>query len=246
MQFQFNAADVPPSQAFEPLPPDWYDASISGIVQTPTKDNATTGNWYLKVEWTLLGEKGKNRKVWTNLNLQNANPDAVRIAYEQLSAICHATGVMQMQTTEQLQGIPHQIKLSLVPAKDGYDAKNEVKGWRKPEPAGGAMGMGGAPAGFQQGGFPQTQQQSQPQQQGFPQQQAQQFPQQGAPQGQQQGQFPQQGQGQQFPQQGQQMQQGGFPQQGQQMGQQMQEQPQGQGQQMQQQAPVTGKAPWEQ
>ena len=47
------------------------------------------------------GESGDYR-----LNLFHTNPQTVEIAQRQLSALCHVTGVLRLDATEQLHGIP--------------------------------------------------------------------------------------------------------------------------------------------
>lgn len=126
MNLNFNAATVAPQQAFEPLESGWYIASITGAEEKAT--NAGTGS-YLKLEFTIVSENGKGRKVWTNLNLNNPNPKAVEIAYQQLSAICHAVGVMQLNNIQQVYNMPMGIKLT-IRKQEGYEPSNEIKGFK--------------------------------------------------------------------------------------------------------------------
>lgn len=141
----FDASSVPPSAPMEPMPSDWYTAKITAFEMKPTKDHATSGSEYLKTEYTIIDGKYANRKVWHNLNLKNANPDAVRIAYEQLSAICHATGRIKIGTTDELLGLPMSIRVTLRAATQEYDAQNEVKGWKALE-GGASGGVAGGPS----------------------------------------------------------------------------------------------------
>lgn len=141
----FNAADVPPSQALDPMPPAWYNAKITAMELKPTKDHAVSGGEYWKTEFTIIDGKYANRKVWTNFNVKNANPEAVRIAYEQISAVCHAVGRMQITQTEELMGLPLQIKVSLRAATAEFDAQNEVKGYKACEGGAGATAAPGSP-----------------------------------------------------------------------------------------------------
>lgn len=50
---------------------------------------------YLQLEFEIIEGEYRNRKVWTRLNINNPNPDAVRMAQADLSAICHAVNVIQ-------------------------------------------------------------------------------------------------------------------------------------------------------
>lgn len=118
---QFDATQVEPQSEMGVLPSGWYIAAItkSEMKQTAKKDGS-----YLALEYTLMDEKAKGRKAFENLNINNKNATAVEIAYATLSAICHATGVFQVQDSQQLHGIPLQIKLGLEPAGKGPDGKD--------------------------------------------------------------------------------------------------------------------------
>ena len=78
--------------------------------------------------------------------MQNRNPVAVEIAEQQLSAICHSTGVIQLQDSSQLHGIPLDIKVKVRAADGTYEASNELSGFRALQQAAQAVGSG-APVG---------------------------------------------------------------------------------------------------
>lgn len=146
-QLNFNAATVEPNAAFDPIPAGWYTAQVTESEMKPTK--AGDGS-YLSITLQILGGDFNNRKVFDRFNINNKNPVAVDIAYKQLSALCHAVGILQVQDSQQLHGKPVQIKVSLKPASQDpqtgaqYDAGNEVKGYKAVE---GGMPIAGQPAG---------------------------------------------------------------------------------------------------
>lgn len=155
MQINFNAATVPQSKPFEPIPTGWYNVKIVEITPTPTKDNATTKAWYLKLQLEVIDGEFKGRKLFHNLNMSNPNPEAVRISTEQLSTICHSVGRIQIGHTNELLGLPFMAKTSVKIDPTGtYEPSNDVKGFKPLEQGGpgsmGAMGGGGpaAAAGF--------------------------------------------------------------------------------------------------
>lgn len=123
----FDASTVKPQQPMEVIPAGTYNAAMTASAMVPTKDGAGA---YLACEFTILDGDHKGRKVFTNLNLQNANPMAMQIAYEALSAICHATGVIQCADSAMLHDRPLQIVVKIKPATGEYDAKNEIKGYK--------------------------------------------------------------------------------------------------------------------
>lgn len=133
---QFDPNTVPPSQDFTPLPSGEYPAIITDSEMKPTKNS--TGH-YLELTFQVIDGPSKGRLVWARLNLDNPNAKAVEIAKRDLSAICHAAGIVQAITdSQQLHNRPLVIRVEFVPAgpnrqRDG----NEVKGYKR---------MDGAPA----------------------------------------------------------------------------------------------------
>lgn len=123
----FNAASVPPQDAFDVLPAGWYNVRITGSEMKPTKDASGS---YLSLTMTVIDGPATNRKIFDRLNLNNKNPKAVEIAYQTLSAICHAAGVIQLQDSTQLHGIPIQVKVKVRPAEGGYSESNETSGYK--------------------------------------------------------------------------------------------------------------------
>ena len=84
----------------------------------------------------------KNRLLWSRLNLDNPNAQAVQIAQGELSAICRAVGVMQPKDSIELHNLPLLITVKCKKREDTGDVVNEIKGYAKKEAATGA-----APAG---------------------------------------------------------------------------------------------------
>ena len=160
----FDATTVAPNASFDPLPAGWYNANITSSEMKPTKDGSGA---YIQLELTILDGQYANRKVFDRLNVQNNSQVAQEIAYATLSSICHATGVIQVQDTSQLHGIPMEVKLSVRPASDGYEAANDVKGYRASSQGAGGMRQApqmGAPAQQPPAQNWNAPQQSQPQQ----------------------------------------------------------------------------------
>ena len=121
----FNAATVDPQQSFEPIPDGWYVVNITASEMKPTKDGSGA---YLEMTLKVLEPPCAGRTLFYRLNLKNANPVAQEIAYKQLSAICHATGVIQVQDSQQLHGLPFKVKVVIKKDDSGkYDPSNEIK-----------------------------------------------------------------------------------------------------------------------
>lgn len=124
----FNAEAVEPQQSFEPIPAGTYHAAITESEIVNTKSG--TGQM-LKVTWQVIEGPLAGRKVFDRLNIANNNPKAEEIGQRQLSALCHAAGVLKLQDTQQLHGIPVAIKVTIRKDDTGqYSDSNEVKDYR--------------------------------------------------------------------------------------------------------------------
>lgn len=179
----FNAREVAPNAALEPLPTGWYPVMIVGSVN---KQNSKKTGSYLELEMQVLSGEHANRKTYDRLNLDNPNEVAVNIARGTLSAICHVTGVLDAQDSQQLHGIPFQALIKKVERNDKPGQfGNQIDGYRdqngnEPGKAGGTQAATQTqqqPQQTQQQPQTQTQQpQSQPQTQAAPQQTQQEQP----------------------------------------------------------------------
>jgi Protein of unknown function (DUF669) len=140
-----DTTNIQPNTAFDPMPAGWYTAQI---VESELKKTTDQTGEYLAVTMEIMSGNFSKRKLFDRFNLTNKNPQAVEIAYRQLSALSHATGVLQIGDSQELHGKPFDVKITITPAStDGktgkaYDAKNEVRGYRACE----AIASGGATA----------------------------------------------------------------------------------------------------
>ena len=89
----------------------------------PTKDG---GGQYLWLELDVLEGPLAGRKLFDRLNLVNASAQTVEIAQRTLSAICHATGRLQVQDSAELHLIPMIADVTVKPPKNGYGESNKV------------------------------------------------------------------------------------------------------------------------
>lgn len=121
----FDATSVQPNDSFAPIPAGTYIAQITDSSIKPTKSGTGT---MLNLTWTILDGQFANRKVFDRINVQNANPEAEKIGQRQLSSICHATGVMKLQDSNQLHGKPVKITVKIRQSAEWGDS-NEVKSY---------------------------------------------------------------------------------------------------------------------
>ena len=130
----FDASQVDPSVALDPLPAGKYTAVISDSEYKPTK---TGGGKYLQLTFQVIDGEFKGRLVWARLNLENKSEMTVKIARGELSAICRAIGVMQPKDSVELHNVPLEINVGLKKRDDNGEFTNVIKGYGK---------KGGSPA----------------------------------------------------------------------------------------------------
>lgn len=124
----FDATQHDPNVGFEAIPAGDYPALISDSEVRPTAAGTGVG---LNLTWEIIDGPFKGRRIWQWLNIQHTNTQAEEIAQKQLSNVCHAVGVLQVQDSAELHDKPCLIKVKFKPAgpdKNGVyrDASNQV------------------------------------------------------------------------------------------------------------------------
>ena len=122
----FNAEAVEPLTAYDVLPKGEY---LSMAVASEMKKTKSGTGEYLQITFEVLEGEGKGRKLFERLNIRNQNKQAEEIANRQLSALCHATGVMLLSDSEQLHNIPVVLDVGIEEGRDGYEPQNRIKGY---------------------------------------------------------------------------------------------------------------------
>ena len=122
----FDATQVEPSSGFSPIPAGKY---VAVIIDDEMKDTRTGSGRYLQFTFEIVEGEYSGRKLWTRLNLENTNMEAVKIARADLSAICRAVNVMQLQDTVQLHKLPMIITVRLKKNKETDEMQNEITGY---------------------------------------------------------------------------------------------------------------------
>lgn len=141
----FDLATMPQREtgSYDPLPPGWYTATITGAEVKATKDG---GGEYIKVRYDITGPSHQGRVVFGNLNVKNASAKAEEIGRAQLAEIMRAIGVPRLTDTDQLIGGSLSIKLDVRAATDQYAAQNEVRGFKAISGSAPATATSSAPA----------------------------------------------------------------------------------------------------
>lgn len=120
----FDATGIDPVVAYEVLPAGKYRAQIVESDMRVTRNGMGQFLWLML---DILEGPHQGRKIFDQLNLVNPNPTTVEIAQRTLSAICHATGKLQVNDSEELHLIPMTIQVTVKPPKDGYGEKNSIR-----------------------------------------------------------------------------------------------------------------------
>ena len=123
----FNANEVEPTSAYEPLPAGKYVASITASEMKPTK---RADGSYLELEFTVLEGQYAGRKIWDRLCLNHPNALTQQIARGNLSAICRAVGILQPSDSAELHNAPMEITVKCVRREDTGEVSNDVKGYK--------------------------------------------------------------------------------------------------------------------
>jgi hypothetical protein len=128
----FDASKVDPSAPPDVIPSDKYTVVVSASQEKSTKSGNGT---YLEIEFTVIDGEYRGRKVWDRLCLNHPSQQTVEIARANLSAICHAVGVMRPRDSSELHNIPLVINVKVKKDEAGDRIYNEVKGFSKRESA---------------------------------------------------------------------------------------------------------------
>lgn len=145
----FSTETLPQSENnYDLLPAGWYNVKITKAELKDTKSG--TGS-YINVRYDITGPTHQGRVVFGMINITNQNPKAEEIGRQQLGELMRAIGLARVEDTDQLIGGELQIKVGVKEAKDGYDASNDVKGFKA---IGGGIPVANKPAASAQAAAP--------------------------------------------------------------------------------------------
>lgn len=125
-QLNFSAEGIDIRSNYEAIPAGDYESMVTASEMKSTKDG--TGQ-YLELTVEIQSGQFQGRRLFDRLNLSNRNPKAVEIAQKQLAQLCHATGVLQVQDSQQLHNRPMVMKVA-VRNDPERGPSNEIKGYK--------------------------------------------------------------------------------------------------------------------
>jgi hypothetical protein len=139
-QIQFNAAVVDPFGDRTPVPAGNYRVVLkqSGI-EVPKSGQGKM----VQLQMSVVEGEQQGKVIFQNINYLSPNPTAQQIGQSKLSSLCHVCGVLQLQDTQQLHGIPFRVQVSV--SEDGR--YNEVDAFQREDGQPIVKGVAGPTAG---------------------------------------------------------------------------------------------------
>ncbi|MBX5010858.1 DUF669 domain-containing protein [Rhizobium lentis] len=128
---RFNAQDHDTEQRGSNLPNGIYVLEVSTSEVKPTaKGNGTI----LKLTYDVVEPaEFKGRKIFANINLENANAQAQEIGQRDLAKLCRAVGLDEVIDSDELHFISFTAKVGVEKPRDGYEPRNEIKRFFYPD-----------------------------------------------------------------------------------------------------------------
>jgi len=124
----FSTESLPvPDRSFELVPEGWYNATITKAELGKTK--AGTGD-KIDMRYDITGPTHQGRVIFATLNVRNPSPEAERRGRAQLGEIMRAVGLPKIDDSDELIGCSIVIRVKIKPPSNGYDARNEVGGFK--------------------------------------------------------------------------------------------------------------------
>jgi len=128
--YSFNAQEVDLSDAQtgrgkydNPVPAGTYSAMV---IESEYKANSKATGHMIVLKWSIIGGEHDDRHIIARYNIDNPNEAAVRIAQQDLVAICHAMGREAFDMTEELHDHEVLIDVEVEPASGDHKASNKI------------------------------------------------------------------------------------------------------------------------
>lgn len=136
----FDASQVDPSVPFTVVPKGEY---VGVFNQSGFKENSKKTGEYLEMRSEIVEGEHRGQFLYSRLNLKNPNETAVKIAQAELSAICHAVGVIRPRDSADLHNKPLIFVVDVEERKDKPGShSNVIKGYKPLSERGSAAASG--------------------------------------------------------------------------------------------------------
>lgn len=125
-QLRFDASTVAPQASYTPIPAGTYTVSIDDSEIKSTQKGGQMAVFRLRV----VEGQHSGRTIFARINVRNPSQQAEQIGQAQLSALCHAAGVLQLSDTAQLHNKVVRARVKIRKDESGqYGDSNEVNGF---------------------------------------------------------------------------------------------------------------------
>lgn len=111
----FNAQTVSPDQGSAKLPVGKHRVIIAS---SEIKATAANDGGYLELTLQIIDGPAQGGGGAFRLNLYSSSAKAAEIAQRQMSALCHAVGVFQVNDSSQLHNLPFMVQVELQPGEE--------------------------------------------------------------------------------------------------------------------------------
>lgn len=118
--FNFDSDSVEDAPGFSLIPPGDYQAVIS---RTEIKKTKKGDGQYISATIEIVDQVCNGRLIWDNINFDNPNATAMKIAQQTLKAICKAIGIKNLRDTSEIENKP--LIVSIGERKSSYNGEQE-------------------------------------------------------------------------------------------------------------------------
>lgn len=141
--------DLPQSDRnYDLIPDGWYSVKVTKADLAQTKSGNGTK---IDMRYDITGPTHEGRVVFGSINIRNQSQRAEEIGRQQLGDLMRALGIAKLEDTDQLIGGNVSIKIGRSKPQEGYEVRNEVKGYKSlsgsTPPVSAAPAAATAPAG---------------------------------------------------------------------------------------------------
>lgn len=123
----YETENLPEGRSYDLLPDGWYNVTISQATLGDTKSG--TGK-KIDIRYDITGPTHQGRVIFGSVNIRNQSQKAEEIGRQQLGEIMRAIGLSKVQDSDELIGGQLAVKVKTKPAENGYEARNEVSGFK--------------------------------------------------------------------------------------------------------------------
>jgi hypothetical protein len=120
----FNATTVEVFDPFGPVPENVYRLMITKAELKPNR--AETGR-VIELEFRVVDGPHEGRRLWERFDYGGADEKAVKKGRARLATLCRAVGLPEPGDTENLVGKHVVAKVGVLPARDGFEARNALR-----------------------------------------------------------------------------------------------------------------------